>query len=126
MFAGADEDGEPAERRLSSQSRDAARSPEAFGEAAVCLPGSQGNRTHSSGNWVTTVFVTVVVDIDVCSPSQDSPCFPASDWAVAVCRHFGGGAGGSALVAKGTGNASDIGEGLRWAEQFALQQRPKQ
>lgn len=49
MFAGGDEDGEPAELRLSSQSRDAARSPEAFWEGSVCLPGSQGNRTHLSG-----------------------------------------------------------------------------
>ncbi|XP_040002495.1 alanine--tRNA ligase, mitochondrial isoform X1 [Xiphias gladius] len=43
----------------------------------------------------------------------------ASDWAVAVCRHLGGSAGGSALVAKGTGSSSDIAEALKWAEEFA-------
>uniref|UniRef100_A0A7N8YF50 Alanine--tRNA ligase n=1 Tax=Mastacembelus armatus TaxID=205130 RepID=A0A7N8YF50_9TELE len=46
---------------------------------------------------------------------------PASDWAVAVCHYLGGSAGGSALVAKGTGSSSDITDALRWAEQFAHQ-----
>uniref|UniRef100_A0A7N8WL66 Alanine--tRNA ligase n=1 Tax=Mastacembelus armatus TaxID=205130 RepID=A0A7N8WL66_9TELE len=41
---------------------------------------------------------------------------PASDWAVAVCHYLGGSAGGSALVAKGTGSSSDITDALRWAE----------
>uniref|UniRef100_A0A671TCR5 Alanine--tRNA ligase n=1 Tax=Sparus aurata TaxID=8175 RepID=A0A671TCR5_SPAAU len=35
-----------------------------------------------------------------------------SDWALAVCRHLGGSAGGSPLVAKGTGSSSDITEAL--------------
>lgn len=38
-----DEDGESAERRRSSESRHAARSPGAFWEGSVCLSGSQGN-----------------------------------------------------------------------------------
>uniref|UniRef100_A0A7N8Y9C7 Alanine--tRNA ligase n=1 Tax=Mastacembelus armatus TaxID=205130 RepID=A0A7N8Y9C7_9TELE len=52
---------------------------------------------------------------------QDSKSLPASDWAVAVCHYLGGSAGGSALVAKGTGSSSDITDALRWAEQFAHQ-----
>lgn len=195
MFAGVDEDGEPAELRLPSQSRDAARSPEAFWEGSVCLPGSQGNRTHlfvslhckwnkiSLSCWqvdfllfmkcflvsvclssilifhlhpvavsIFTVYgyrgysclhlyclrlpwlqlspsllrtdtvVTAVWHLIGCVlPPQHLPSFPASDWAVAVCRHLGGSAGGSALVAKGTGHGCDISEALRWAEEFACQ-----
>lgn len=56
-----------------------------------------------------------------CQVPKDSPSLSASDWAVAVCRHLGGGAGGSALVAKGTGSSGDITEALRWAEDFAHQ-----
>lgn len=52
---------------------------------------------------------------------QDSPSLSASDWAVAVCGHLGGSAGGSALVARGTGSSSDITEALRWAEEYARQ-----
>uniref|UniRef100_A0A667W7P8 Alanine--tRNA ligase n=1 Tax=Myripristis murdjan TaxID=586833 RepID=A0A667W7P8_9TELE len=50
---------------------------------------------------------------------QVPKALPARDWAVAVCRHLGGSAGGSALVAKGTGSSSDITEALRWAEEYA-------
>ncbi|KAJ4919068.1 hypothetical protein JOQ06_007904 [Pogonophryne albipinna] len=56
-----------------------------------------------------------------CQVPKDSALLPASDWAVAVCRHFGGSGGGSALVAKGTGSSDDIPEALKWAEQFACQ-----
>lgn len=56
-----------------------------------------------------------------CQVPKDSPSLLASDWAVAVCHHLGGSAGGSALVAKGTGSTSDITEALRWAEEFARQ-----
>nr|XP_033480996.1 alanine--tRNA ligase, mitochondrial [Epinephelus lanceolatus] len=56
-----------------------------------------------------------------CQVPKDSPSLLASDWAVAVCHHLGGSAGGSALVAKGTGSSSDITEALRWAEEFARQ-----
>ncbi|XP_014865593.1 PREDICTED: alanine--tRNA ligase, mitochondrial isoform X2 [Poecilia mexicana] len=55
-----------------------------------------------------------------CQVPKDSPALAASDWAVAVCRHLGGNAGGSGLVAKGTGSSSDITEALRFAEDFAL------
>ncbi|XP_041790449.1 alanine--tRNA ligase, mitochondrial [Chelmon rostratus] len=54
-----------------------------------------------------------------CQVPKDSPPLLASDWAVAVCHHLGGSAGGSALVAMGTGSSSDITEALRWAEEFA-------
>ncbi|KAE8299889.1 Alanine--tRNA ligase, mitochondrial [Larimichthys crocea] len=54
-----------------------------------------------------------------CQVPKDSLSLSASDWALAVCRRLGGSAGGSALVAKGTGNSSDITEALRWAEEFA-------
>lgn len=56
-----------------------------------------------------------------CQVPKGSPSLLASDWAVAVCHHLGGAAGGSALVAKGTGSSSDIAEAVRWAEQFAYQ-----
>ncbi len=62
-----------------------------------------------------------LIGLDCPLPPQDSPSLTASDWAVAVCRHLGGSAGGSALVAKGTGSSSDITEVLRWAEEFARQ-----
>ncbi|XP_029950412.1 alanine--tRNA ligase, mitochondrial [Salarias fasciatus] len=54
-----------------------------------------------------------------CQVPKDSPILAASDWAMAVCHHFGGNAGGSAVVAKGMGNCSDVSEALRWAEEFA-------
>ncbi|XP_031417839.1 alanine--tRNA ligase, mitochondrial [Clupea harengus] len=46
---------------------------------------------------------------------------PASAWALAVCGHLGGNAGGSAVVAKGVGTASaeDISRALRWAQEYA-------
>ncbi|MEQ2179605.1 hypothetical protein GOODEAATRI_026865, partial [Goodea atripinnis] len=58
-----------------------------------------------------------------CQVPKDSPGLAASDWAVAVCRHLGGSAGGSALVAKGTGSSGDITEALRWAEDFGRQKK---
>ncbi|XP_034044322.1 alanine--tRNA ligase, mitochondrial [Thalassophryne amazonica] len=56
-----------------------------------------------------------------CQVPKESPPLSACDWAVAVCHHMGGDAGGSALVARGTGNTSDITNALRWAEEFARQ-----
>ncbi|XP_059186184.1 alanine--tRNA ligase, mitochondrial [Centropristis striata] len=56
-----------------------------------------------------------------CQVPKDSAGLSASDWAMAVCRHLGGSAGGSAQVAKGTGSSSDITAALRWAEEFARQ-----
>ncbi|XP_076139611.1 alanine--tRNA ligase, mitochondrial-like [Alosa pseudoharengus] len=45
----------------------------------------------------------------------------ASDWAVAVCGHLGGNAGGSATVAKGVGTAKaeHVSRALRWAREYA-------
>ncbi|XP_076028204.1 alanine--tRNA ligase, mitochondrial [Genypterus blacodes] len=54
-----------------------------------------------------------------CQVPKDFPSLPANDWAEAVCHQLGGSAGGSALVAKGTGNSSDIAKALRWAEDYA-------
>ncbi|CAB1412815.1 unnamed protein product [Pleuronectes platessa] len=56
-----------------------------------------------------------------CQVPKDANSLPASDWALAVCSHLGGTAGGTAVVAKGTGSSSDITEALRWAEEFARQ-----
>ncbi|KAL3995717.1 nicolin-1 [Sarotherodon galilaeus] len=56
-----------------------------------------------------------------CQVPKVSPSLVASDWAVAVCRHLDGSAGGSEVVAKGTGNSNDITEALRWAKEFASQ-----
>ncbi|XP_023809293.1 alanine--tRNA ligase, mitochondrial isoform X3 [Oryzias latipes] len=58
-----------------------------------------------------------------CQVPKDSPTLAASDWAVAVCGYLGGSAGGSTLVAKGTGTSDDITEALRWAEDFVAQKR---
>ncbi|RVE76803.1 hypothetical protein OJAV_G00012440 [Oryzias javanicus] len=60
-----------------------------------------------------------------CQVPKDTPILAASDWAVAVCGYLGGSAGGSALVAKGTGTANDITETLRWAEDFVAQKRQR-
>ncbi|XP_037327263.2 alanine--tRNA ligase, mitochondrial isoform X2 [Pungitius pungitius] len=57
-----------------------------------------------------------------CQVPKDSPTLSACDWAGAVCRHLGGVAGGSVLVAKGTGTSGDIAEALGWAEEFARQE----
>nr|XP_015218024.1 PREDICTED: alanine--tRNA ligase, mitochondrial [Lepisosteus oculatus] len=54
-----------------------------------------------------------------CQVPKGSRSLSASEWALAVCTRLGGNAGGSATVAKGTGTAQDIGEALRWAQQFA-------
>ncbi|MBN3324119.1 SYAM protein, partial [Atractosteus spatula] len=54
-----------------------------------------------------------------CQVPKGSRSLSASEWALAVCTRLGGNAGGSAIVAKGTGTAQDIGEALRWAQQFA-------
>uniref|UniRef100_A0A1A8I0L1 Alanine--tRNA ligase n=2 Tax=Nothobranchius kuhntae TaxID=321403 RepID=A0A1A8I0L1_NOTKU len=56
-----------------------------------------------------------------CQVPKDSTALAASDWAMEVCGHFGGRAGGSAVVAKGTGISNDITEALRWAEHIARQ-----
>ncbi|XP_061082077.1 alanine--tRNA ligase, mitochondrial isoform X1 [Conger conger] len=54
-----------------------------------------------------------------CQVPKASSTLSASDWALAVCTHLGGKAGGSAIVAKGAGTTHDITEALRWAEEFA-------
>ncbi|XP_035260637.1 alanine--tRNA ligase, mitochondrial [Anguilla anguilla] len=54
-----------------------------------------------------------------CQVPKGCSALSASDWALAVCSHLGGNAGGSSTVAKGTGNTQDITEALRWAEEFA-------
>ncbi|XP_028269814.1 alanine--tRNA ligase, mitochondrial [Parambassis ranga] len=56
-----------------------------------------------------------------CQVPKGSPSLTASDWAVAVCRRLGGSAGGSVVVAQGTGSSRDIREALSWAEEFACQ-----
>ncbi|XP_041640668.1 alanine--tRNA ligase, mitochondrial [Cheilinus undulatus] len=56
-----------------------------------------------------------------CQVPKDCPSLTASEWAVSVCHHFGGSAGGSALVAKGTGSSGDINGVLKWAEEYAIQ-----
>uniref|UniRef100_A0A3Q3FS25 alanine--tRNA ligase n=1 Tax=Kryptolebias marmoratus TaxID=37003 RepID=A0A3Q3FS25_KRYMA len=77
----------------------------------------------SNVNDITGGGVTDLSELLICCvlPLQDSPALAASDWAVALCQHLGGSAGGSALVAQGTGSSSDITEALRWAEDFACQ-----
>uniref|UniRef100_A0A7N8WQP6 Alanine--tRNA ligase n=1 Tax=Mastacembelus armatus TaxID=205130 RepID=A0A7N8WQP6_9TELE len=109
-----------AELSLPSQLCDAARSSEAFWEGSVCLSGSQGKKGSPVSDVTGGAVCSEHLISCVFSP-QDSKSLPASDWAVAVCHYLGGSAGGSALVAKGTGSSSDITDALRWAEQFAHQ-----
>lgn len=68
-----------------------------------------------------TVVIWHLIGYGLILNFQHLPSFQASDWAVAVCHLRGGSAGGSALVAKGTGNGSDISEALSWAKTFARQ-----
>ncbi|KAI1897017.1 hypothetical protein AGOR_G00100870 [Albula goreensis] len=53
-----------------------------------------------------------------CQVPKGCNALSASDWALAVCTHLGGNAGGSSVVAKGTGSTQNITEALRWAEEF--------
>ncbi|XP_006126589.2 alanine--tRNA ligase, mitochondrial isoform X2 [Pelodiscus sinensis] len=52
-------------------------------------------------------------------PKSALPTFSAADWALAVCTHMGGNAGGSGIVAKGTGNTKDLQGALTAALEFA-------
>ncbi|XP_032040530.1 alanine--tRNA ligase, mitochondrial [Aythya fuligula] len=55
-----------------------------------------------------------------CQVSKDClPVFSAADWAVAVCTQMEGKAGGSPIVAKGSGNAKGIQGALTTALEFA-------
>lgn len=55
-----------------------------------------------------------------CQVSKDCiPVFSAADWAVAVCTQMEGKAGGSPVVAKGSGNAKGIQGALTTALEFA-------
>uniref|UniRef100_A0A674I573 Alanine--tRNA ligase n=1 Tax=Terrapene triunguis TaxID=2587831 RepID=A0A674I573_9SAUR len=55
-----------------------------------------------------------------CQVSKNAlPMFSAADWALAVCTHMGGNAGGSGIVAKGTGNTKDLQGALTAALEFA-------
>uniref|UniRef100_A0A452HJ50 Alanine--tRNA ligase n=1 Tax=Gopherus agassizii TaxID=38772 RepID=A0A452HJ50_9SAUR len=55
-----------------------------------------------------------------CQVSKSAlPTFSAADWALAVCTHMGGNAGGSGIVAKGTGNTKDLQGALTAALEFA-------
>ncbi|XP_067420851.1 alanine--tRNA ligase, mitochondrial isoform X2 [Emydura macquarii macquarii] len=59
-----------------------------------------------------------------CQVSKSSlPKFSAADWALAVCTQMGGNAGGSGIVAKGTGNAKDLQGALTAALEFAWSRR---
>ncbi|XP_039385945.1 alanine--tRNA ligase, mitochondrial isoform X6 [Mauremys reevesii] len=55
-----------------------------------------------------------------CQVSKSAlPTFSAADWALAVCTHMGGNAGGSGIVAKGTGNTKNLQGALTAALEFA-------
>ncbi|XP_051881426.1 alanine--tRNA ligase, mitochondrial [Pristis pectinata] len=56
----------------------------------------------------------------VCRVPQDlRSTLSAVDWALAVCAGMGGSAGGTDLVAKGTGSSSDLEEVIQRAERYA-------
>lgn len=56
----------------------------------------------------------------VCGVAQDlRNNLPAVDWALAVCAGMGGNAGGSAHIAKGIGNSSNLEEVIQMAVQYA-------
>lgn len=52
-------------------------------------------------------------------PQNCLPVFSAADWAVAVCTQMEGKAGGSPVVAKGSGNAKGMQGALTAALEFA-------
>lgn len=52
-------------------------------------------------------------------PQNCLPVFSAADWAVAVCTQMEGKAGGSPIVAKGSGNAKGMQGALTTALEFA-------
>ncbi|XP_074845888.1 alanine--tRNA ligase, mitochondrial isoform X2 [Carettochelys insculpta] len=52
-------------------------------------------------------------------PKSALPTFSAADWALAVCTYMGGNAGGSGVVAKGSGNTKDLQGALTAALEFA-------
>jgi len=52
-------------------------------------------------------------------PQNCLPMFSAADWAVAVCTQMEGKAGGSPVVAKGSGNAKGMQGALTTALEFA-------
>ncbi|XP_049621438.1 alanine--tRNA ligase, mitochondrial [Suncus etruscus] len=58
-----------------------------------------------------------------CQVAQGAtPAFTAEAWALAVCRHMGGKAWGSRIVAQGTGSTSDLEAALSTARAYALNQ----
>ncbi|XP_041107940.1 alanine--tRNA ligase, mitochondrial isoform X1 [Polyodon spathula] len=58
-------------------------------------------------------------------PKSSVGILSAVDWAVAVCNHMSGNAGGSVIVAKGTGSTSDLEGVLKWAQEFAKSKTQK-
>ncbi|XP_012598837.2 alanine--tRNA ligase, mitochondrial [Microcebus murinus] len=58
-----------------------------------------------------------------CQVAQGAtPSFTAEAWALAVCKHMGGKAWGSRVVAQGTGSAADLDAALSTARAYALSQ----
>uniref|UniRef100_A0A8C9A6E4 Alanine--tRNA ligase n=1 Tax=Prolemur simus TaxID=1328070 RepID=A0A8C9A6E4_PROSS len=58
-----------------------------------------------------------------CQVAQGAtPTFTAEAWALAVCRHMGGKAWGSRVVAQGTGSTADLDAALSTARAYALSQ----
>ncbi|XP_012496394.1 PREDICTED: alanine--tRNA ligase, mitochondrial [Propithecus coquereli] len=58
-----------------------------------------------------------------CQVAQDAtPTFTAEAWALAVCKHMGGKAWGSRVVAQGTGSTADLEAALSTARAYALSQ----
>ncbi|XP_004605889.1 alanine--tRNA ligase, mitochondrial [Sorex araneus] len=58
-----------------------------------------------------------------CQVAQGAtPAFTAEAWALEVCRHMGGKAWGSRVVAQGTGSTSDLEAALSMARAYALNQ----
>ncbi|XP_003473879.2 alanine--tRNA ligase, mitochondrial isoform X1 [Cavia porcellus] len=58
-----------------------------------------------------------------CQVAQGAtPAFSAEAWALAVCRHMGGRAWGSNVVAQGTGSTADLDAALSAARAYALNQ----
>lgn len=52
-------------------------------------------------------------------PQNCLPVFSAADWAIAVCTQMEGKAGGSSVVARGSGNAKGMQGALTTALEFA-------
>lgn len=96
----------------------------------TALPAFVVLRVRTASGWVRRgcCYFSLFIDcrlphstnnLPVSLPQSCLPGFSAADWAVAVCTQMEGKAGGSPIVAKGSGNAKGMQGALTTALEFA-------